>query len=111
VPHGSKTKTNVLARRHAGVDARIGIETGDMTLGLVNELRNLGLAVVCLDARHARAAEIRPSDPFAATSGPGFDPWLKLDATFHKRRRAAYSADATYIIESEVAVDGGRTQL
>jgi hypothetical protein len=71
VPHGSKTKTNVLVRRHAGVDARIGIETGDMTLGLVNELRNLGLAVVCLDARHARAAprfgrvihSPRPLDP------------------------------------------------
>ena len=80
-----------------------------MTPGLVNELRNLGLEVVCL---HARAAlEIRPSNPFAATSGPGFDPWLKLDATFHKRGRAAYSADASYVAGSEVAVDGGRTQL
>jgi hypothetical protein len=83
-----------------------------MTPGLVNEFRNLGLEVVCLDARHARAAlEIRPSNPFAATSGPGFDPLLKLDATFHKRRRAAYSADASYVTGSEVAVGGGRTQL
>ena len=46
----------VLVRRHAGDDARIGIETGAMTPWLVHELRNLGLEVVCLDARHARAA-------------------------------------------------------
>ncbi len=43
-------------RRHGGDDARIGIETGAMTPWLVHELRNLGLEVVCLDARHARAA-------------------------------------------------------
>src|ERR1700704_333977 len=46
----------VLVRRHAGDDAHIGIETGAMTPWLVHELRNLGLEVVCLDARHARAA-------------------------------------------------------
>src|ERR1700720_1922149 len=46
----------VLVRRHAGDNARIGIETGAMTPWLVHELRNLGLEVVCLDARHARAA-------------------------------------------------------
>src|ERR1700720_1392620 len=45
-----------LVRRHGGDDARIGIETGAMTPWLVHELRNLGLEVVCLDARHARAA-------------------------------------------------------
>jgi transposase len=44
----------VLVRRHAGDEARIGIETGAMTPWLVHELRNLGLEVVCLDARHAR---------------------------------------------------------
>lgn len=42
--------------RHAGRDARIGIETGAMTPWLVHELRGRGLDVVCLDARHARAA-------------------------------------------------------
>ena len=47
---------NTLVRRHAGSDAHIGIETGAMTPWLVHELRNLGLEVVCLDARHARAA-------------------------------------------------------
>jgi transposase len=43
-------------RRHAGDDARIGIETGPMTPWLVHELRDRGLDVTCLDARHARAA-------------------------------------------------------
>ena len=42
--------------RHAGGGARIGIETGAMTPWLVHELRNRKLDVVCLDARHARAA-------------------------------------------------------
>jgi hypothetical protein len=49
--------------------SRFDLTLGDMTPGLVNELRNLGLEVVCLDVRHSRAAlEIRPSNPFAATS-------------------------------------------
>jgi transposase len=43
-------------RRYAGDDARIGIETGAMAPWIVHELRNLGFDVVCLDARHARAA-------------------------------------------------------
>ena len=47
-------QTNDLVRRHAGVDVRMGIETGDMTPGLVNELRNLRLEVVCLDGRQRR---------------------------------------------------------
>jgi transposase len=47
---------SVLLRRHAGENARIGIETGALTPWLVHELRNRGLDVVCLDARHARAA-------------------------------------------------------
>src|SRR5437868_12670312 len=47
---------SILVRRHAGDDVRIGIETGAMTPWLVHELRSLGREVVCLDARHARAA-------------------------------------------------------
>lgn len=47
---------SVALRRYAGDKARIGIETGAMTPWIVHELRNLGFEVVCLDARHARAA-------------------------------------------------------
>ena len=43
-------------RRHAGQDAKVGVETGAMTAWLVHELRHRGLEVICLDARHARAA-------------------------------------------------------
>ena len=45
-----------MVRRHAGDGFRIGMETGAMTPWLVHELRALGLEVICLDARHARAA-------------------------------------------------------
>ena len=43
-------------RRHAGEECSIGIETGPMTPWLVHELRGRRFDVVCLDARHARAA-------------------------------------------------------
>jgi hypothetical protein len=55
VPHKSRTNQHFGASAW-GDDARIGIEIGAMTPWLVHELRNLGLEVVCLDARHARAA-------------------------------------------------------
>lgn len=42
--------------QHAGSDPRIGVETGPMTPWLVHSLRDHGLEVICLDARHARAA-------------------------------------------------------
>lgn len=45
-----------VVRHHADADARLGIETGPMTTWLVHKLRARGLDVVCLDARHARAA-------------------------------------------------------
>ena len=51
-----------LVRRHAGDDARIGIETGAMTPWLVHELRNLGLEVVC-DVQHRHRPAFRPVSP------------------------------------------------
>ncbi len=52
VPEQIKQKV----RRHAGHNARIGIETGAMTPWLVHELCGRGLDVVCLGTRHGRAA-------------------------------------------------------
>ena len=43
-------------KRHAGAEACIGIETGSMTPWLVHELRTRGHNVICIDARHAKAA-------------------------------------------------------
>lgn len=52
----SPEQIEAVIRQNAGAEARIGIETGPMTTWLVHELRRSGLDVVCLDARHARAA-------------------------------------------------------
>ena len=49
----------------AGVAVRIGLETGPTTTWLWHELRALGLPVICIDARHAKAAlslQINKSD-------------------------------------------------
>ncbi len=40
----------------AGSAMRIGLETGPTTTWLWHELRALGLPVICIDARHAKAA-------------------------------------------------------
>jgi transposase len=42
-------------RRRAPDAVRIGMETGPLAVWLWNELRALGLPVVCMDARHANA--------------------------------------------------------
>lgn len=49
----------------AGTAVRIGLETGPTTTWLWHELRALGLPVICIDARHAKAAlslQINKSD-------------------------------------------------
>ena len=43
--------------RPHGCDAvRIGLETGPLSTWLWHALRKMGLPIVCLDARHAKAA-------------------------------------------------------
>ena len=45
-----------LLRKHAPLAKRIGFETGAMSSWLWHELTRVGLPVVCIDARHAKAA-------------------------------------------------------
>ena len=50
---------------HAPHVARVGLETGATSTWLWTELSKLGLAVICIDARHAKAAlklQINKSD-------------------------------------------------
>ena len=42
--------------RHAGLDAKVGVETGAMTPCLLHELRAAGVDVDCLDARRVKVA-------------------------------------------------------
>ena len=42
--------------KHAGLDAKVGVETGSMTPWLVHGLRSAALNVHCLDARRVKAA-------------------------------------------------------
>lgn len=41
---------------HAGLDAKVGVETGAMTPWLVHGLRSAGVDVDCLDARRVKVA-------------------------------------------------------
>ena len=52
----SPEQISKLILRHAGADAKVGVETGAMTPWLVHGLRAAGLDVACLDARRVKAA-------------------------------------------------------
>lgn len=45
-----------MLHRHAAHAAKVGLETGPTSTWLWHELRNAGVPVVCIDARHAQAA-------------------------------------------------------
>lgn len=49
-------KISMLVSRHAGSDAKVGVETGAMTPWLVHGLRASGLQAECLDARRVKSA-------------------------------------------------------
>src|SRR5258705_307609 len=52
-------------RQHAPAAIRVGLESGPLSTWLWHELKNLGLPIVCLDARHAKAVlsmQINKSD-------------------------------------------------
>ena len=42
--------------KHAGIDVKVGVETGPMTPWLIHGLRSAALDVECLDARRVKAA-------------------------------------------------------
>src|SRR5207245_10194773 len=55
----------VFIKSHAPHVARIGLETGPTSTWLWTELNKMGLPVICIDARHAKAAlklQINKSD-------------------------------------------------
>ena len=60
-------------RAQAGSAKRIGLETGPTTTWLWHELRALGLPVICIDARHAKAAL-----SLRSTRATGTMPWAWL---------------------------------
>ena len=72
-------------KSHAPDVARIGLETGATATWLWTELKNLGLPVICIDARHAKAAlkmQINKSDRNDAV---GIARILAISATSKRR--------------------------
>ena len=68
------------SKAKAGNAVRIGLETGPTTTWLWHELRALGLPVIGIDARHAKAAlslQVNKSDRWRCR-GPGADHAVRL---------------------------------
>ena len=70
-------------KSHAPHVTRIGLETGATSTWLWTELNKMGLPIICIDARHAKAAlkmQINKSDRNDAiahdASATNADPWL-----------------------------------
>jgi transposase len=65
IVHSDPEAIAAFIRSNAPHVARIGLETGATSTWLWTELKNLGLPVICIDARHAKAAlkmQINKSD-------------------------------------------------
>jgi transposase len=91
-------------RRYAGDNARIGIETGAMTPWIVHELRNLGFEVVCLDARHARAALKMQINKNDRNDAAGWAQIVRASSAFAETlswlgRRVEMTADAGGVVQ------------
>ena len=59
-----------LIKSHAPHVARIGLETGATSTWLWTELNKMGLPVICIDARHAKAALRMQVQPQADVDAP-----------------------------------------
>ena len=51
-----RRKLSSAVKQHAPHAVRIGLESGQLSSWLFHELKRAGLPVICVDARHAKAA-------------------------------------------------------
>ena len=81
-------------RSRAPGTVRIGIETGPTTTWLWTELKRLGLSVICIDARHARAvlkmqtASLRATATLALLSPLRLTSFMPQACSWHRSHHA-----------------------